>query len=154
MGPMVLGETMGSEGIISACAIVAGFGVTAIMFRVQRELYVREVLKEKTVWLAWADYLVLGSVVLAVFGATVPLLAASKTPRPVAAVAAASCIAALVLLAGYVPSILAHYRIELGARREGSRVKGEPIERGFVVGSLICAAAAFGVTLVLRLGGD
>jgi multisubunit Na+/H+ antiporter MnhC subunit len=31
--------------LISVSAIVIGFGVTAVMFRVQRELYVLEVLK-------------------------------------------------------------------------------------------------------------
>lgn len=145
---------MDSAEIISASAIVAGFGVTSIMFRIQRELYVFEVLKIKTLWLAWADYLVLSSVALAVFGGTVPLIAVPRTPRSVLAVAAASCVAALVLLAGYVPSILAHYRIGLGATREGPRAQGEPVERRFVVGSLICAVASFTVTLLLQLRWD
>jgi hypothetical protein len=144
---------MDSAEIISASAIVAGFGVTAIMFRIQRELYVREVLKIKTLWLAWADYLVLTSVALAVFGATVPLIAVPQAPRSVTAVAAACSTAALVLLAGYVPSILAHYRIELGVRREGPRAQGEPVERRFVIGSLIGAVATFTITLLLRLRG-
>ena len=142
---------MDSAEIISASAIVAGFGVTAIMFRIQRELYVLEVRKVKTLWLAWADYLVLSSVALAVFGATAPLIAIPKAPGPVMAVAASSCIAALVLLAGYVPSILAHYRIGLGARREGPRAQGEPVERLFVISSVICAVASFTATLLLRL---
>jgi len=142
---------MGSSEIISASAIVAGFGVTAIMFRVQRELYVLEVLKRSPLWLAWADYLVLTSVALAVFGATVPLLVVPKAPRFVVATAASSCVAALVLLAGYVPSILAHYRIELGAGRQGARAKGEPIERGLVIGTYLFALASFTATLVLWL---
>jgi hypothetical protein len=145
---------VGAGEIISASAIVAGFGVTAIMFRIQRELYVYEVLKKKPLWLAWADYLVLTSVALAVFGGTVPLLAVPTIPRSIIGVAAAACVAALVLLAGYVPSILAHYRIELGARREGPHAKGEPLERWFVIGSLICATAAFILTLALRLARE
>lgn len=91
---------VGAGEIISASAIVAGFRVTAIMFRVQRELYVYEVLKTKPLWLAWADYLVLTSVALAVFGGTVPLLAVPRIPRSIIGVAAAACVAALVLLAG------------------------------------------------------
>lgn len=139
---------MGSAEIISASAIVAGFGVTAIMFRVQRELYVLEVLKVGVAWLAWADYLVLTSVALAVFGSTLPLLVAPMSSRPVMAIAAASCAAALVLLAGYVPAIPAHYRIELGATRSGPREKGEPIERCIVIASYICASIAFGIALI------
>ena len=138
---------------MAVSAIVVGFGVTAIMFRVQRELFVYEQLKIKTLWLSWADYLILGSVVLAVFGATVPLLVAPGPPQGLLALAASSCVAAVILQAGYVPSILAHYRIELGARREGHRAKGEPVERRFVIGTTLLAAASFGVTLYLRLSG-
>jgi hypothetical protein len=142
---------VGPAEIISASAIIAGFGVTAIMFRVQRELYVREVLNIKILWLAWADYLILASVALAVFGATVPMLAVPNAPRPLVSVAASSCVAALFLLAGYVPSILAHYRIQLGAEREGPRDMGEPVERRFVIGSALSAGFAFAATLVLWL---
>src|SRR5689334_14674945 len=103
---------------IAVSAIVVGFGVTAIMFRVQRELYVLETLKIEFLWLAWADYLILVSIMLAVLGATLPLLIVPAPSEKLIALAAASCIAALILQAGYVPSILAHYRIELGARRK------------------------------------
>jgi|SRR5437773_11587171 len=100
-------------------------------------------------WLAWADYLVVTSVGLAVFGATLPLLIFPAAGRTIMAIAAFSCAAALVLLAGYVPAILAHYRIELGARRKGPRERGEPIERWTVVASCICASMAFSATLIL-----
>jgi hypothetical protein len=142
---------MGTADLIAVSAIVVGFGVTAIMFRVQRELYVLEVLDVGVCWLAWADYLILGSIGLAVFGATVPLLLAPAPPQLLIALAASSSVAAVVLQAGYVPSILAHYRIELGAKRKGPREKGEPVERRFVIGSAVCAAALFAVTLLLRL---
>jgi len=142
---------MGPAEVISASAIVAGFGVTAIMFRVQRELYVLEVLEVGIAWLAWADYLVVISVALAVFGSTLPLLIFPVVGRSIMAIAASSCAAALVLLAGYVPAILAHYRIELGARRKGAREKGEPIERWIVIASCICASLSFSATLIFRL---
>jgi hypothetical protein len=123
-----------------------------MMFRVQRELYVLEVLKIEVLWLAWADSLILLSVALAVFGATVPLLVVRASSPFVVALAAASCVAALILQAGYLPAILAHYRIWLGGTRHGPRERGEPIERRVVIGSIVCAAALFGATLLLRLG--
>lgn len=141
---------MGATDLIAVSAIVVGFGVTAIMFRVQRELYVSETLKIKVLWLAWADYLIVGSVALAVFGTTVPLLLLSKPSERLIALAASSCVSAVVLQAGYVPSILAHYRIELGKQRVGPHAKGEPIERWFVVGTSMLAVAAFTLTLFLR----
>lgn len=143
---------MNPTDLIAVSAIVVGFSMTAIMFRIQRELYVRETLKLDILWLAWADYLVLGSIFLAVFGATVPLLLWPATTNALTALAAASCAAALVLQAGYIPSILAHYRIELSARRKGPRAKGEPVERLFVVGSSIVASSVFAVTLLLHWG--
>ena len=64
---------------------------------------------------------------------------------------AASCVAALILLAGYVPSILSHYRIEIGRRRTGPREKGEPAERWIVFLSLLLASAGFCATVALRI---
>ena len=78
-----------------------------------------------------------------VFGATVPLVVLPYASPSLIAFGAASCIAALILLAGYDPPILAHYRIELGADRSGPRHKGEPAERRFAIGSMVFAAAAF-----------
>src|SRR6478672_9826534 len=110
---------VGPTELLAVSAIIVGFGVTAIMFRVQRELYVLEVLKIRTVWLAWADYLIIASIMLAALGVILPLVAIPNGSPVLVAVAAASCAAATVLQAGYVPAILAHYRIELGAKRVG-----------------------------------
>jgi hypothetical protein len=55
--------------------------------------------------------------------------------RSPAAVSAASA----VVVAGYLPSLLAHYRIVLGSERRGSRHNPEPIELVLV---LITAVAA------------
>src|ERR1017187_2805339 len=135
------GATMGTTDLIAVSAIVVGFGVTAIMFRVQRELQVLEQRNIKILWLSWADYLILGSVMLAIFGATVPLLVAPAPPPGLLALAASSCVAAVILQGGYIPSLLAHYRIGLGAGREGPRAKGEPVERWFVLGTAVFAVA-------------
>ena len=142
---------MSTTDLIAVSAIVVGFSVTAIMFRIQRELYVLEILKLKILWLAWADYLILGSVFLAVFGATVPLLLWPVASDELLALATASCAAAVVLQAGYIPSILAHYRIELGAQRKGPRARGEPTERYFVIGSGLIAGCIFTATLLFHL---
>jgi hypothetical protein len=142
---------MPSTDLISVAAIIVGFGVTAIMFRVQRELHVLEDLKIKLLWLAWADYLILASVALAVLGVIVPLLVVPSTSPTLLAFTAALCVAAAVLQAGYIPSILAHYRIQFDAKREGPRAKGEPVERRFVVTTVIAAALASSATLWLHL---
>src|SRR5215213_4515006 len=132
-----------SGDLIAAATIIVGFGVTVIMFRVQRELWVQEQHPDWPSWLAWSDYLIIASVVLALFLAIAPLLAVSVMTSLVQALAAASCVAAVILQAGYIPAILAHYRIEIGRKRKGDRLKGEPAERRFVFISAELATVGF-----------
>jgi hypothetical protein len=115
--------------IIAASAIIVGFGLTVIMFRIQRELLVRENPDKYPgwpIWLAWSDYLILFSALLG-FGAVVLVLAFSLL-----AIASAFCAAAVILQFAYFPAILAHYRIEIGKNRTGKREKGEPWEKWIV----------------------
>jgi hypothetical protein len=85
------------------------------MFRIQRELWVQENYPSWPNWLAWSDYLILASVVL--FFAVMPLVAISPMGST-EAFASAACVAALMQV-GYIPAILAHYRIEIDTRRTG-----------------------------------
>lgn len=141
---------IGSGDLISTASIIVGFGITVIMFRVQRELYVLEELKRSPLWLAWADYLVIASVALAIVGVILPLLILGGGGPKGLTVSAAVCAAAVVLLGGYIPAVLAHYRIELGARRTGWREKGEPVERLAVKLTVIGAIVIFAATIVAR----
>jgi hypothetical protein len=133
--------------LISTAAIVLGFGVTVVMFRVQRELYVLETLKRTPVWLAWADYLVLASIFLALIGVIIPLLMIPAPSDRLISMTAGLCV---VLQTGFIPAVLAHYRIELGAHRQGPRQKGEPIERIVVLITAAAAVLALAGTLLLR----
>jgi hypothetical protein len=145
---------MGSSDLVATAAIVIGFGVTAVMFRVQRELSLLEALKVDEAWLAWADYLILSSIGLAVFGVVVPLLVDAAADAAVVAMAAACCASAVVLQAGYVPALLAHYRIVLGWGQKGARVRGEPLERKIVWATLVAALLACLLTLHERWPGS
>jgi len=123
------------------------------MFRVARELSLRDK-GQDFLWLAWADYLILASVAMAIFGAIIPLLTSPKAAPIFVALAASSCVAALILQAGYIPSILAHYRIEVGRDRLRAKVpsqKGEPIEKVVVITTAALAIGFFIFTLILRL---
>jgi len=139
-----------SGDLISTASIIVGFGVTVIMFRVQRELHVLEELKRSPLWLAWADYLVIASVALAIVGVILPLLVLGGGGPKGLAASTALCAAAIVLQGGYIPAILAHYRIELGAERTGSREKGEPLERLAVKLTVIGAVVVFAATIMTR----
>ncbi len=133
--------------LIGAAALIVGFGITVIMFRIQRELWVQEQHPEWPNWLAWSDYLVVASVMLTLAFAIVPLLSFPVLTPCRRALASAACVAATILLAGYVPAILAHYRIEIGRSRTGVRLKGEPKERLVVFVSIAVASFGFIFTL-------
>jgi hypothetical protein len=139
---------------LTVASILSGFCISVFMFRVQRELAVRDRYPDEPNWLAWADYLILSAIVLSLTLVVLPLVALPEPSRFVFSIAAASCAAASLLLLAYPFAILDHYRIEIGAwrTRQGekpqARHKGEPIERMIVVTAGVAAAIAF-VAIVL-----
>jgi hypothetical protein len=139
---------------LTVASILSGFGISVFMFRIQRELRVRDADPQSPNWLAWADYLILVAILLSLLLVVLPLTAMPEPGRLAYSIAAASCAAASLLVAAYPFAILDHYRIEIGTwrTREGEhpqeRHKGEPIERMIVCCAAALAAAAF-VTVVL-----
>jgi hypothetical protein len=139
---------------LTVASILSGFCISVFMFRVQRELSVRDRHPEWPNWLAWADYLVLSAIVLSLSLVVLPMVAFPEPNKFLFSVAAASCAASSLLLLAYPFAILDHYRIEIGAwrTREGekpqARHKGEPIERVIVVIAGLVAALAF-ITIVV-----
>jgi hypothetical protein len=107
---------MNSSDLITVASIIAGFGVTVMMFRLQRELQISdenwkqrgEGSQAATVptWIPPADYLVIVAIIVSLLGGVLPLLISRDAIR----LSSTACAAATILLAGYVPSILAHYR--------------------------------------------
>jgi hypothetical protein len=130
-------EAVAAGDLLALAAIIIGFGSTVIMFRIQRELKMER--EGEPMWLSCSDSLIFVSVGLC--AAFVVLLLAAVTPCRVA-VASAAGAASIVLEAGYVPSILAHYRIGIGTSRKGKRERCEPWECGFVALSFVAATAA------------
>ena len=134
---------------LTVASILSGFGISVFMFRIQRELRVRDDHPEWPNWLAWADYLILASILLSLLLVVLPLIAIAEPNRLAYSVAAGSCAAAAILIAAYPFAILDHYRIEIGTSRtrEGERPqerhKGEPIERVIVLSAAILATIAF-----------
>jgi hypothetical protein len=134
---------------LTVASILTGFGISVFMFRIQRELGVRDRHPDWPNWLAWADYLIISTITLSVILVIIPLVAAPAPSRLIYSIAAGSCAAASILLLAYPFAILDHYRIEIGTWRtkQGekpqARHKGEPLERIIVVTAAIVAAATF-----------
>lgn len=140
---------------LTVASILSGFGISVFMFRIQRELRVRDEHPEWPNWLAWADYLILAAILLSLLLVVLPLTAIAEPGRLIYSVAAGSCAAASLLVAAYPFAILDHYRIEIGTwrTREGEhpqeRHKGEPVERLIVVTAAVLAAVAFLTVVVV-----
>lgn len=140
---------------LTVASILSGFSISVLMFRLQRELAVRERHPDWPNWLAWADYLVIATVVLSVLLVVVPLVAFSEPTEFVFSIAAGTCAATSLLLLAYPFAILDHYGIEIGGwrRKAGDNVeirhKGEPIERMVVVIASLIAAVVFAAIVLL-----
>jgi hypothetical protein len=133
---------------LTVASILSGFSISVFMFRIQRELRVRDDHPDWPNWLAWADYLILEAILLSLLLVVLPLMAIAEPGRLAYSVAAGSCAAASILVAAYPFAILDHYRIEIGTwrtrggERPQERHKGEPIERAIVLGATILASIA------------
>ncbi len=134
---------------LTVASILTGFCISVFMFRIQRELGVRDRHPDWPNWLAWADYLIIATIVLSVVLVILPLVAVPAPGRLIYSIAAGSCAAASLLLLAYPFAILDHYRIEIGTWRlkQGespqARHKGEPLERIIVVTAGAIATATF-----------
>ena len=141
---------------LTIASILSGFSISVLMFRLQRELAVRERHPDWPNWLAWADYLVIATVVLSVLLVVVPLVAFSEPTEFVFSIAAGTCAATSLLLLAYPFAILDHYGIEIGGwrRKAGDNVeirhKGEPIERIVVVIASLIAAVVFAAIVLWK----
>ena len=147
---------MSPQPYLTVASLLSGFGITVFMFRIQRELQVRSMHPEWPNWLAWADYLVIATIVISVLLVVLPLIAVSEPGPVLYSIAGGGCAAATILQLAYPFAILDHYRIEIGtwrtARGESptERHKGEPIEKIIVIGAGILAAVVFTAIVLAR----
>jgi uncharacterized membrane protein YidH (DUF202 family) len=134
---------------LTVASILSGFSISVFMFRIQRELQVRDKHPDWPNWLAWADYLVIATVVLSLVLVVLPLTAFPEPTEFVFSIAAGTGAATSLLLLAYPFAILDHYRIEIGAWRLGrgespeTRHKGEPLEKAIVIIASVIAVLAF-----------
>lgn len=136
-------STVQAADLLTVASIIAGFGVTVLMFRIQRELYMQE--KNEPTWITWADRLVISSTLTALLFVVLPIVVFGPERPTTMAVSATATSAAVILLGGYVPSILAHYRFFVPGGPP--RSNPEPWERKFawttLVVGMIGAVATF-----------
>jgi hypothetical protein len=118
--------------LASIASITAAFGTAVLLFRVQRENDMRSM--GERVWLPWSDWLILAATICSLVLVLVPVAAGYDLRLSSAASSSSS-----ICVAGYIPSILAHYRIVFGGKRSGPRNNPEPLEFFFVVLTVVIA---------------
>ncbi len=139
---------------LTVASILSGFSISVFMFRIQRELGVRDRHPDWPNWLAWADYLVIATIVLSLLLVVLPLIALSEPTEFVFSIAAGTCAATSLLLMVYPFAILDHYRIEIGVWRKKPgetaeiRHKGEPVEKAIVIITALIAALTFAAIVI------
>ncbi len=119
--------------------IIVGFTANILAFRLAREARI------KRKWVPWADWLLIGGSLVALVFVILPTIVSQKI-NPAGLVPRAACAAVLVMLGGYFPAILAHYRLIFGRPPEIPRDAGEPAEKIIV---WLTLAVAVCVVLVM-----
>jgi len=131
---------MADVGALATIAsVIAAVGCALLVLRVQRELQgeIRRI--------SWAEWLLICAILAALLLVLLPLAACGNRPGHFADLPGAGCSAAIVLIAGYVFSFLAHYRLLFGGQRTGPHANPEPAERWLVILTLLLAAIVFAV---------
>jgi hypothetical protein len=135
--------------MVTVASIVAGFGVAMLFFRIQRELHMQK--EHEGIWIPWADRLLIGATLISLLLVIIPsVVLPQASPLKVMLPAAASS-ASVVMVAGYIPAILAHYRLILGQGRTGPRVNPEPGEKRVVWTTVALAIIAFLAAIAVRI---
>jgi hypothetical protein len=134
-------------GTLSTVAsIPSGFGVTMLFFRIQRELQMGK--EGEPVWIPLADWLLVCATLVSLLLVILPLVALTVPAGTLHRLPAAACSASSVLVACYILSILAHYRLLFRRKRPGPRSNPEPAERVLVFMTGALATALFAVILL------
>lgn len=134
---------MDTSALLTVASIISGFGITIFTFRLQREIQVME--RNSKVWIPWADCLVIAAVMISLLIGILPIVMLSSPPKLIYQVSNGACAASIVMLAGYIPGILAHYRFILTKNTYSARQNPEPSERWIVITFLCFAVIAFTV---------
>src|SRR5215469_4856647 len=114
------------DTLVTAASLIAGFGAAIMAFRLQRELDIEEKNEERPRhkrerhWFPASDWLIVAFSMSALYLVVAPLVAVGSPTHRMVRLASAICCASAIMLAGYIPSILAHYKFFVGLTRERS----------------------------------
>ncbi len=95
-------------------------------------------------WIPWADWLLIAAGMISLLLVILPTVAIRPDSSIYQLLPASACSVSSVLLAGYTPAILAHYRLMWRGNRAGPRENPEPAER-YIVALTVAIAVVVGL---------
>ncbi len=126
--------------LITVASIITGFGITMLFFRIQRELDMSA--KGEPIWIPYSDWLMVCAILISLILVILPGILDSVSLGWLSRIPKAASIASIILIIGYIPGILAHYRLIFGRGKIGPRYNPEPPEKIIVLATAICSAVA------------
>lgn len=113
--------------LVTIASIISAFGAVVLLFRIPRELYMRA--KKELNWIPWADQLLFCATMVSLFLVIIPVVLIRSPQSAWSVLPKTAAVVASTLAGGYIPAILAHYRLILGKNRSGPRTNPEPGEK-------------------------
>ena len=129
---------MSVDAVINVSALIAGFGMMMLYFRIERELKMRE--RGEPIWIPWADWLLISASVISLTAVILPLLLLDQhVASYLVEITKLACSISILFVVGYFFSILTHYRLIWGGGRKGPRQNPEPSEKVVIIITYIFA---------------
>ena len=138
---------MADSGILATVAIVISvFGAAMLFFRIQRELGVTQ--QNEDIRIPSADWLLIAATLTSLVLVILPIVALGPELKLVQKVSLGACSSSTILVAGYILSVLAHYRLLFGKSRLGARENPEPAEKLLVRLTIVVSVLLFIFVLI------
>lgn len=127
--------------LATMAGLICAFGITVLGFGIQREIQMHQA--GQPMWIPWCDRMLFFATEISILFVLLPLLIHVRSFLWVGAVARAACAVALTLVVGYIPAVLAHYRLIFTRRdRLDPRTNPEAGERAVIYATVVLAIAA------------
>jgi protein-S-isoprenylcysteine O-methyltransferase Ste14 len=135
-----------SSTLSTVASVISGVGVAILFFRIQQELMTRR--ENEPLSIPRADWLLIGATLVSLLLVILPLISLKSGSPLRTKLPPAACSVSAVLVAGYILSILAHYRLFFGGNRSRPVENPEPAERVLVWLTLGLTAVLFVAALI------
>jgi hypothetical protein len=127
--------------LATVASLISVFGAAMLFFRIERELKVTQ--QNEDIWIPWSDWLLIAATLTSLILVILPMVTVGPESKLVMKVSMGASSASTALFAGYIFSVLAHYRLLFGKSRLGARENPEPAEKLLVRLTIVVSVLLF-----------